>query len=155
VRSEISFRHLRWNVSINGVWRCGGLLGTQRANFNLSLPRSKSARMVNNSFSRPDGFGISQSFTDSSPSLYLTMDQDRTVLIVERVMSIISIAATIFVLASFILFDELKRKTFNRLLFLASWGNILTNVATLMGRSGLDAGQKSATCKIQATLIQW
>ena len=70
-------------------------------------------------------------------------------------MSIISMAATVFILASFILFPELKRKSFNRLLFLASWGNILSNVATLIGRSGVTAGTSSVTCKVQATLIQW
>jgi hypothetical protein len=90
-----------------------------------------------------------------SPSYQLTMDQDRTLMVVERTMSTISIAATIFVLATFILFDELKRKTFNRLLFLASWGNIMSNIATLIGRSGVIAGNSSATCKVQATLIQW
>jgi hypothetical protein len=83
------------------------------------------------------------------------MEQDRTILSVERTMSILSMAGTVFVLASFILLDELKRKSFNRLLFLASWGNILTNIATLMGRNGVIAGDRSGLCKVQATLIQW
>jgi hypothetical protein len=93
--------------------------------------------------------------TANLPSHYLSMEQDRTILSVERTMSLLSMAGTVFVLASFILLDELKRKSFNRLLFLASWGNILTNIATLMGRNGVIAGDKSGLCKVQATLIQW
>src|ERR1700761_6942363 len=85
---------------------------------------------------------ITQLLTSSS-TYQLTMSQDRTLMVVERTMSTISMAATVFVLASFILFDELKRKTFNRLLFLASWGNILANVATIIGRSGVNSGISS------------
>ncbi|KAL8895886.1 MAG: hypothetical protein Q9207_007967 [Kuettlingeria erythrocarpa] len=46
------------------------------------------------------------------------------------------------------------RKPVNRLIFYASWGNMLGNAATLISQSGIKAGQRSALCQFQAFLIQ-
>jgi hypothetical protein len=91
------------------------------------------------------------------PSSYpeLSLPQMRALEIVERTMSVISITGCLFIISSFILFRSLKRKMFNRLLFLASWGNLMANVATIIGPAGVEAGANSAICKAQATLIQW
>ena len=46
------------------------------------------------------------------------------------------------------------RKPVNRLIFYASWGNLLGNIATLISQDGVRAGQNSALCQVQAFLIQ-
>ena len=74
---------------------------------------------------------------------------------VERSMSIVSILGCIFMITTFLICEDIRRKAFNRLLFLASFGNIFSNVATLISTSGVSAGDHSAICKMQATLIQW
>jgi hypothetical protein len=88
----------------------------------------------------------------------LTMEQERALEAVERTMSVISIMGCLFIIGSFLFFEAPKKKSFNRLLFFASWGNLLSNVATFIAGAGirdLKEGRGSATCKIQATLIQW
>ncbi|KAK1141971.1 hypothetical protein N8T08_008294 [Aspergillus melleus] len=47
------------------------------------------------------------------------------------------------------------RKPINRLVFYASWGNIMTNLATVVSQSGIHAGLNSPLCQLQAFLIQW
>jgi hypothetical protein len=74
---------------------------------------------------------------------------------VERSMSVFSIIGCLFIITTFTLCDDLKRKAFNRLLFFASFGNIFSNVATLIATSGVKAGDHAGLCKVQATLIQW
>lgn len=92
--------------------------------------------------------------SSSTPST-LSMSEIKALEIVERTMSILSILGCVFILATFLYVSELKRRSFNRLLFLASWGNVLTNIATIIANSGPKAGDKHAVCQIQATLIQW
>ena len=45
----------------------------------------------------------------------------------------------------------------NRLVFYATWGNILANVATLISTSGIptDGQALNALCEFQGVLIQW
>lgn len=83
------------------------------------------------------------------------MDELHVVEIVERTMSPISILGSIFVLVSFLTCPSLNQKSVNRLIFYASWGNMITNVATLISVSGLRAGTKSGLCQAQGFLIQW
>ena len=45
-------------------------------------------------------------------------------------------------------------KPINRLVFYASFGNIISNVATLISRSSIEAGANSPLCQFQAFLIQ-
>ncbi|RHZ63437.1 G protein coupled receptor family protein [Aspergillus thermomutatus] len=47
------------------------------------------------------------------------------------------------------------RKPINRLIFYASWGNIMSNVATLIDESSLQGGSEGSLCQFQAFMIQW
>jgi hypothetical protein len=85
----------------------------------------------------------------------LTMKQQEVIVTIQRTMSILSMSATSIIIICFLAMRELRLKPFNRLLFLASWGNILANVATVIGRSGINKGVSSPLCRTQATLIQW
>lgn len=72
----------------------------------------------------------------------------------ERVCSAVSLAATSITIVSFICSGSF-RKPFNRLVFYASWGNIMANLATVISREGIHAGRDSPLCQFQAFLIQW
>ncbi|KAL4938592.1 hypothetical protein BDV06DRAFT_215002 [Aspergillus oleicola] len=72
----------------------------------------------------------------------------------ERTCSTISLFATSIIIISFIS-SPTFRKPINRLVFYASFGNIMANVATLISQSGIAAGTNSNLCQIQAFLIQW
>ncbi|OBT61292.1 hypothetical protein VE03_09587 [Pseudogymnoascus sp. 23342-1-I1] len=71
----------------------------------------------------------------------------------ERVTSAFSIGGCFFVIVTFTAM-KIFRKPINRLVFFATFGNLATNVATLISRSGIWAGNDSAMCQIQAFLIQ-
>ncbi|KAL8685917.1 MAG: hypothetical protein Q9224_005618 [Gallowayella concinna] len=71
----------------------------------------------------------------------------------ERVASCFSVIGTMFIILTFT-FSTSFRKPINRLIFYASWGNALCNVATLMSQSGIRAGQDSHLCQFQGFLIQ-
>ncbi|KAL4991606.1 hypothetical protein BDW68DRAFT_151603, partial [Aspergillus falconensis] len=72
----------------------------------------------------------------------------------ERTCSTISLVATSIIIVSF-LSSRSFRKPINRLVFYASFGNIMANVATLISQSGIWAGTNSNLCQIQAFFIQW
>ncbi|KAL2863483.1 putative cAMP receptor-like protein [Aspergillus lucknowensis] len=72
----------------------------------------------------------------------------------ERTCSTVSLAATSIIVVSF-LSSRSFRKPINRLVFYASFGNIMANVATLISQSGISAGAHSELCQVQAFLIQW
>ncbi|MCJ1254764.1 hypothetical protein MMC24_002580 [Lignoscripta atroalba] len=72
----------------------------------------------------------------------------------ERVASIFSLIGTTFIFFTFIISPAL-RKPINRLIFYASWGNTMYNVATLISQEGIKAGKNSPLCQIQGFLIQW
>ncbi|KAM7208812.1 hypothetical protein V8F20_000975 [Naviculisporaceae sp. PSN 640] len=71
---------------------------------------------------------------------------------VERSCSVFSLLGCIFIIGTFCL-DKAFRKPINRLVFYASFGNLMTNVATLMARSFIDT-PGSAGCQFQAFMIQ-
>lgn len=50
-------------------------------------------------------------------------------------------------------FSKYFSKSINRLVFYASFGNLITNIATMMSRSFIDS-PNSAGCQAQAFLIQ-
>lgn len=87
--------------------------------------------------------------------LSLTMHRLLVVEIVERLMSAISILASLFVLISYVYFSSLNQKSVNRLIFYATWGNLMSNIATLISVSGLKAGVHSPLCQVQGFFIQW
>lgn len=84
----------------------------------------------------------------------LTATQQQDIIIIERIGSVLSLIGATFVIVTFII-DENFRKPINRLVFLATFGNILTNVATLISIAGVEAGETSAICQFQGFLIQW
>ncbi|KIW58872.1 hypothetical protein PV05_03365 [Exophiala xenobiotica] len=72
----------------------------------------------------------------------------------EKVASVFSVIGAIFIIFTFLL-DHRFRKAINRLVFYACWGNLFSNVATLISRAGISLGVNSALCQFQAFLIQW
>ncbi|KAL8831086.1 MAG: hypothetical protein Q9191_001067 [Dirinaria sp. TL-2023a] len=83
----------------------------------------------------------------------LTAHQLRALEITERVASCFSLIGTTLILVTFASSSKF-RKPINRLIFYASWGNTLCNVATMISESGIRAGQGSHLCQFQAFLIQ-
>ena len=65
----------------------------------------------------------------------------------------LSLIGTSFIIATFLISSD-YHKPINRLVFYASFGNIITNVATLISRSSIRAGPASPLCQLQAFLIQ-
>jgi hypothetical protein len=85
----------------------------------------------------------------------LTASQGLALDSIERVVSMMSLLGCIALITSFLTIKNLRTRSFNRLLFLAACGNILSNVATFIGHTGIKGGDRSGLCKFQATLIQW
>lgn len=72
----------------------------------------------------------------------------------ERACSVLSLLGTTFIIGSFIC-NTSFRKPINRLVFYASWGNTMANIATLISRSGVYHGVTGPLCQFQAFFIQW
>ncbi|KGO75800.1 Glucose receptor Git3, N-terminal [Penicillium italicum] len=72
----------------------------------------------------------------------------------ERVCSTISLVGTFVIVATFI-WSPTFRKPINRLVFYASWGNIMANIATIISADGIHSGVDSSLCQFQGFLIQW
>ena len=72
--------------------------------------------------------------------------------IIERVCSVFSLLGCIFIIITFCI-SKSFHKPINRLVFYASFGNMMTNVATLMARTYIGDAN-SAGCQFQAFLIQ-
>ena len=70
----------------------------------------------------------------------------------ERTCSVLSLLGCVFVISTFCLSTAFHRPI-NRLVFYASFGNLMTNVATLMARNPL-IDLNSGLCQFQAFLIQ-
>jgi hypothetical protein len=80
--------------------------------------------------------------------------QMHAVEITEKVCSVFSLLGTTFIITTF-LSDKSFHKPINRLVFFAAWGNIMSNVATLISTSGIHLGPYGSLCQFQAFLIQW
>lgn len=83
----------------------------------------------------------------------LTPSQLKSLELTERIASAFSLVGTSFILFTFV-YSPAFRKPINRIIFYASWGNTLCNVATLMSLSGIRAGPNSHLCQFQGFLIQ-
>ena len=83
----------------------------------------------------------------------LTQSQLQDLETTERVASCFSLAGTLLILVAF-LTSPAFRKPVNRIMFYASIGNILCNIATLISRAGPRAGSLSHLCQFQAFMIQ-
>src|SRR5277367_5421927 len=80
--------------------------------------------------------------------------QMNAVEITEKVGSVFSLLGTAFIITTF-LSHKSFHKPINRLVFYAAWGNIMSNVGTLLSTSGINLGVNSSLCQFQAFLIQW
>ncbi|KAI0201030.1 hypothetical protein F4808DRAFT_426367 [Astrocystis sublimbata] len=76
----------------------------------------------------------------------------RAITIIERIGSVLSLIGCLFIIITY-LGSSAFRKPINRLIFYASFGNIVVNVGTLIARAYVDQ-QDSAGCQLQAFLIQ-
>lgn len=72
--------------------------------------------------------------------------------VLERATSVFSLLGSMVVITTFT-FSRAFHKPINRLVFYATFGNLMTNVATLMGRSFVNDIDQ-AGCQFQAFLIQ-
>lgn len=72
---------------------------------------------------------------------------------IERVASCFSLVETLIIFITFASSSDFRRPI-NRLIFYASWGNTLCNIATMISQSGIRANQGSPLCRFQAFLIQ-
>ena len=72
--------------------------------------------------------------------------------IAERVSSVLSVMGCLFVIITYLGFVAFH-KLINRLVFYASWGNLATNVATIVSRSGIAAGVNPPLCQLQGFII--
>lgn len=72
--------------------------------------------------------------------------------VIERTCSVLSLVGCVFIIVTFCVSDAFH-KPINRLVFYASFGNMMTNVATLMARIYIPFPE-SAGCQFQAFLIQ-
>ncbi|KAI0124372.1 G-protein coupled receptor [Xylariales sp. AK1849] len=71
---------------------------------------------------------------------------------IERVCSVLSLLGCVFIIFSFST-SKAFHKPINRLVFYASFGNMMTNVATLIAREYLES-EDSVGCQFQAFLVQ-
>ncbi|KAH8161361.1 hypothetical protein CIB48_g6881 [Xylaria polymorpha] len=76
----------------------------------------------------------------------------RAITVIERTGSVFSLIGCLFIIFTF-LGSSAFRKPINRLMFYASFGNMLVNVGTLIARAYVDR-QNSVGCQLQAFLIQ-
>ena len=77
--------------------------------------------------------------------------QTAAVKITERIASVFSLLAAFIIIITFLL-EKGFRKPINRLVFYAAFGNIFTNVATIISTAGIG---QPGLCQFQAFLIQW
>ncbi len=89
---------------------------------------------------------------DNAPNSNLPVAQLDVFSILERTCSGFSLVGSVLVIVTFSV-SKAFHKPINRLVFYASFGNLMTNVATLMARSFIN-NVDSAGCQFQAFLIQ-
>ncbi|KAL6886830.1 putative G-protein coupled receptor protein [Trichoderma evansii] len=82
----------------------------------------------------------------------LSEAQYRAISIIERTGSTLSMLGCFFTIFTFC-FSKYFSKSINRLVFYASFGNLITNIATMMSRAYIDS-PNSAGCQVQAFIIQ-
>jgi hypothetical protein len=81
-------------------------------------------------------------------------DQDvSSIIAIERACSTLSLMGCVFVLVTFSVSDAFRQRAINRMVFYATFGNMLTNVGTLMTTSYIN-NVDSFGCQFQGFLIQ-
>jgi magnesium-transporting ATPase (P-type) len=90
--------------------------------------------------------------TKDPASDHLRESQLEALSIIERACSVFSLLGCIFIIVTFCC-SKAFHKPINRLVFYASFGNMMTNVGTLMARTYVSM-PNSVGCQFQAFLIQ-
>ncbi|KAH6623089.1 hypothetical protein F5144DRAFT_657239, partial [Chaetomium tenue] len=83
----------------------------------------------------------------------LSPEDAASIIAIERACSALSLVGCLFVLVTFSLSDAFRQRAINRMVFYATFGNMLTNVATLMTTS-FTHNVDSFGCQLQGFLIQ-
>lgn len=105
--------------------------------FRLVITTTSTSKMAANDEPEPGNLGLG----------------DQTAIsIIERTGSILSVLGCIFIIVTFSV-SKAFHKPINRLVFYASFGNMMTNIATLMARDFVLL-RNSVGCQLQAFLIQ-
>ena len=87
---------------------------------------------------------------DTTP---LSASQMHAIEVIERIASVLSILGAAFIISTFLL-DKAFHKPINRLVFYACWGNLMSNLGTLIATSGPATGVDRPLCQMQGFLIQ-
>lgn len=82
----------------------------------------------------------------------LTQSQLQAISAIERICSVLSLVACVLTMATYCA-SKSFHKPINRLVFYASFGNMLSNVGTLMSQA-YTSRPASSQCQFQAFLIQ-
>lgn len=85
--------------------------------------------------------------------MVITPEDTESIVVIERVCSALSLLGGLFVITSFSVSDAFRQRAINRMVFFATFGNILTNVATLMTTAFTD-NINSFGCQFQGFLVQ-
>jgi len=91
--------------------------------------------------------------SEVEPAMF-TPEQLSTISMVERIASSFSLLGALFIIITFLSSKRFRHKPINRLVFAAAFGNIWSNVGTMIGHAGPAAGDRSSLCGFQALLIQ-
>jgi len=83
----------------------------------------------------------------------ITEEDAEAIIAIERVGSVFSLLGCLFVLVTFSCSSAFRLRAINRMVFFATFGNMFTNVATLMTRT-YTPYVDSFGCQLQAFLIQ-
>ena len=83
----------------------------------------------------------------------ITEQDTDAIIVIERICSVFSLMGCAFVLVSFSCSAPFRQRAINRMVFFATFGNMFTNVATLMTRN-YARSVDSFGCQLQAFLIQ-
>ncbi|CZR51514.1 related to G protein coupled receptor like protein [Phialocephala subalpina] len=83
----------------------------------------------------------------------LTAFQIDTLAIVEKASAVLSLIGTTLIIITFLSMKSFRRLS-TTLIFYASFSNVLSNIAHLIGISGITAGQNNALCQVQGFLQQ-
>ncbi|KAH6704118.1 putative cAMP receptor-like protein [Leptodontidium sp. MPI-SDFR-AT-0119] len=84
---------------------------------------------------------------------HLTDSQIHILVIIEKTSAVLSLIGTTLIITTFLSIKSF-RKLSTTLIFYASFSNVLSNVAHLVGVAGIRAGRNSALCQVQAFLQQ-
>jgi hypothetical protein len=90
----------------------------------------------------------------SSPHGPFSPGQEYAIETALRTCSAISLGACAFTLSTF-LGSNLFQTPINRLLFYATFGNVMANVGEMVGMAGIRGGPQSAACRFQGLMLQW